>query len=448
MYPNMDMTAKVGFETAGKFSNERSLYGLSEHLFACDMFGVEQLDSDAYIDVLANADLPSPFDDREYIIHLRDNVIGEFLSKIEERVLAEGPTVVGFSSTFNQVMASLALARRLKQRRSDLIIIAGGACFDDEMGQEYHRALPDVLDHVFMGEAENSFREFLRRIRTGEPTEGIPGVTYHSGNGLELVPGSPLGDMNESPMPNYDEFFLEKERLQKETGRVFNIEYLPFESSRGCWWGQKNHCVFCGINKDLMRFREKKVDRVIQEMITLSARYRVVHLTAADWIISRTARQEIFQRLVELDLDIECFYETRADLTKNEIKLMRDSGVVKIQPGIESLSTELLRLMKKGTSRIRHVQFLRWCKEYNINLSYNILAGFPGEKAEWYHEMAVFLPHLYHLQPPLHNMHYVEMHRFSPLFQMRDKFGVDEYQLRHDYCFNFPEAFVDPLKVG
>lgn len=448
LYANLDMTAAIGFEAAGNFANERCLYGLSEHLFACDMFGPEALMSDSYIEALIEVDLPAMFRDGQYLRHLRDVVVPQFLSDLEARVLALNPTAIGISATFNQVMAGLAIAKRIKRISPHVQVLAGGACFDGEMGMEYHRALPNVIDHVFMGEAEDSFREWLRRHKAGISTTSIPGVTWYADGALRLETGGPLLDMNKSPMPDYDDFFLEKERIRKETGKVFNIEFLPFESSRGCWWGQKNHCVFCGINPDLMAFREKDVDRVISEMITLAAKYRVVNLTAADWIISRKSRARIFQRLKELDFDIECFYETRADLDKSEIELMRDAGIMKIQPGIESFSTELLKLMNKGTSRIRHVQFLRWTKEYGIHLSYNILAGFPGEQAQWYHDMAAFLPKIRHLQPPLHNVHRVEMHRFSPLFRMREQFGVDEMQLRQDYCFNFPEGMVDPLKVG
>lgn len=447
IYANLDMAARIGFECAGNFANERCLYGLSEHLFACDIFGPEALLSEEYIDTLTQIELPAGFRDPAFLRHLRDEVVPAFLDALEARVLALQPSAIGVSATFNQVMAGLAIARRIKRALPHVQVLAGGACFDGEMGQEYHRGLPEVLDHVFMGEAEDSFREWLRRHKAGEPTAGIPGVTWYDGE-LRLVDGGPLADMNNSPMPDYDAFFVEKERMRKETGHIFNIEFLPFESSRGCWWGQKNHCVFCGINPDLMPFREKNVDRVITEMIALASRYRVVNLTAADWIISRRSRAEIFRRLKSLDFDIECFYETRADLDKAEIELMRDAGVMKVQPGIESFSTELLKVMRKGTSRIRHVQFLRWAKEYGIHLSYNILAGFPGEQAEWYHEMAQFLPHIRHLQPPLHNVHRVEMHRFSPLFRMREQFGVDEMQLRQDYCFNFPEGMVDPLKVG
>ncbi|MGJ4948215.1 RiPP maturation radical SAM C-methyltransferase [Bradyrhizobium sp. HKCCYLS20291] len=448
LYANLDMSGMIGFEAAGRMSNERCLYGLSEHLFACDMFGADMLSSDTYLQALAELALPDKFKDLDYLRHLRDEIVPAFLDALQARIVAARPTALGLSSTFNQVMGSLAIAARVKRVMPGVTVLAGGACFDDEMGQEYHRAMPGVLDHVFMGEAEAGFREFLSRHKKGESTRGIPGVTWWEEGEVRLIQGGPLADLNDSPAPDYDDFFVERERVREATGKVFNIEFIPFEGARGCWWGQKNHCVFCGINPSLMGFREKPVERVISEIVGLAQRYRVVNLTASDYIVSRKHRRELFARLAELDLDIECFYEVRADLKKDEIREMRNAGVVKVQPGIESFSTELLRLMKKGTSRIRHVQFLRWAKEYGIHLSYNVLNGFPGEKAEWYADMAAFLPQIRHLQPPLHNVHRVEMHRFSPLFRSRDELGVDDYQLRQDYCFNFPDGFIDPLKIG
>ncbi|MCC7418247.1 MAG: RiPP maturation radical SAM C-methyltransferase [Acidobacteria bacterium] len=456
LYPNLDMSALVGFETAGRFANERALYGLSEHLFSVDVFGREALDSDAYLDAfhrtLKRDEVVGQwcvkFGDLAYLRHLRDETVPHFLDAAARRVLDMEPTVVGFSATFNQVMASLALARRVKIARPAVQILAGGACFDGEMGQEYHRGLPEVIDHVFLGEAEESFREYLRRITAGEPTDGIPGVTSWRDGRLQLVAGRPLANLDESPMPDYDAFYEEAERLRAETGKVFNVEFVPFESSRGCWWGQKNHCVFCGINDDLMSFRAKSIDRVIREIATISARYQTVKLTATDWIISHWHCDELFERLIDLDLDLELFYEVRASMKKAQIVKMKRAGVVHVQPGIESLSTPLLQLMKKGTSAIRHVMFLRWCREIGVHLSYNMLAGFPGEEAQWYRDMAALIPRLRHIQPPLHNVHFIEMHRFAPLFEDREALDVDHYALRSDYTFNFPEGRVDPRKIG
>lgn len=454
-YANLDMAAAVGFDTASRFSDERPLYGLSEHLFAVDIFGAEALDSDFLLEALRDVlekqgkdEWCRRFSDVTFLKHLRKDVVPKFLDRATQRVLEMEPDIVGFTATFNQVMPSLALAKRIKAVRPEVAVIAGGACFDDEMGQEFHRALPDVVDHVFMGEAEESFIEYLRRYKAGTPTRGIPGVTTFIGGRIELVPGRPLADMNRSPAPDYDDFFNETDRLRAETGMVFNIEQLPFESSRGCWWGQKNHCTFCGINDNLMAFRPKQVDRVIEEIVKLSARYGIVCFTATDYILSRWHCDEFFRRITDIGLDLEIFYEIRADMKKDQMIAMKAAGVVRVQPGIESFSTPLLKLMKKGTTGIRHVQFLRWCKEIGIRAFYNILAGFPGENPQWYRDMLPLIPKLRHLQPPSHNVYPIEMHRFAPLYEQREKMGVETHDLRPDYLFNFPKTMVDPLKIA
>ncbi|HET7737293.1 MAG TPA: RiPP maturation radical SAM C-methyltransferase [Tepidiformaceae bacterium] len=380
LHANLDMAARIGTDAAAILSDERMLYGLADHFFACDLYGADTLDSNQFVKVLGNLNPPGIFRRKEYVRQLRDQIVPAYLDEMTERVLAHNPDFVGFSATFNQVMGSLALAARIKKARPEVVVIAGGACFDGEMGREYHRALPEALDHVFMGEAEESFREFLRRLKSGESTDGIPGVTWREGSEVRLEPGSPLADMSASPAPTYDDYFRQRRELQQRRGLAFQVESLPFESSRGCWWGQNSHCVFCGINDDVMPFREKTVDRVIEEMVGLASRYRVTKLTAADWIISKRQRKEIFQRLADLNYDIDCFYETRVDLPKEEVALMKAAGVTSIQPGIESLSTELLHHMGKGTSRIRVVQFLRWAKEYGIHLSYNILGDSRGSR--------------------------------------------------------------------
>jgi ribosomal peptide maturation radical SAM protein 1 len=448
LYPNLDLAALVGLDVADAFANDRNLFGLSEHLFACDIFGADRLRSEELLGIVTGLGLPAPFDDAGYLRRLRDEVVPAFLDRAERRVLAHQPTVVGFTATFNQVLASLAMGRRLKRARPALTVLYGGACFDGEMGPEYHRALPEAVDHVFVGEADTAFTEFLNRWRRGRPAAGIPGVTWRDGDRVRLLPGRPLADMNDGPMPDFDGFFMEVDRVRQATGAPVTVTELPFESSRGCWWGQREQCVFCGINPDVMSFREKDTGRVIEEILALSRRHRVVRFTAADWIVGKQSRRALFTGLRDLGLDLTCFYETRADLSKEEIALMRVAGVDSVQPGIESLSTELLVLMRKQTSRIRHVQFLRWCAEYGIEVSYNLLGGFPGERAEWYLDMAEFIPRVVHLPPPSSNLHFVELHRFSPLFELKDHFGIRDYRIRRDYAFTIPPELADPLKFG
>jgi ribosomal peptide maturation radical SAM protein 1 len=449
LYPNFDTAVLIDGQVYDLAATERNLFGILEHIFAVDIYGRDDLNSDSFLDgFIEMTEAPAPFNDTNFLRHLRDEVVPTFLEQLVERILQKSPTVVGLTATFNQVMSGLALAARLKKKRGELQIIAGGACYDDEMGREYHRAVPQLLDHVFVGEAEEPFREYLRRLIKGRPTDEIPGVTYWTGASVRMVANQPLHDLSVSPLPDYSDYFAERERIQQQTGKTVTVEYVPFESARGCWWGEKNHCVFCGINRDLISFRAKEPNRVVNDLVQLSARFGVVKFLATDWILSQKNRVELFKLLIELDLDLELFYEVRPAMKKWEVQMMRDAGVRRVQPGIESFSTPLLRLMRKNTTGAHQIQFLRWCKEVGIHVSYNLLAGFPGEETTWYLQMANMLRKIGHLDPPIAALDFVELHRFSPLFSQQKEFGIEQYNIRCDFANNFPEGTIDYNKSG
>ena len=81
----------------------------------------------------------------------------------------------------------------------------------------------------------------------------------------------------------------------------------------------------------------------------------------------------------EANTDIRIHYEVRPSLSRAQLKQMRHGGLFSIQPGVESLSTHLLKLMRKHTTGMRNLELIKWCTYYGINNLYNILARFPGE---------------------------------------------------------------------
>jgi len=82
-------------------------------------------------------------------------------------------------------------------------------------------------------------------------------------------------------------------------------------------------------------------------------------------------------------------YQTRPELNRDELCTLFAGGVKYIQPGIESLSDVILRLMRKGTTGLRNLQLLRWCSEIGMDVTWRILHGFPGEPVSEYERMAV-----------------------------------------------------------
>ncbi|MGD9526076.1 MAG: radical SAM protein, partial [Pseudonocardia sp.] len=142
----------------------------------------------------------------------------------------------------------------------------------------------------------------------------------------------------------------------------------------------------------------------------------------------------------------ELFYEVKSNLTRAQIRLMRDAGMGNIQPGIESLSTHVLGLMRKGVTGIQNVNTIRWATHYGLDVTWNILCGFPGETREDYYGQERLLDLLHHLPPP-GGTGRLRMDRYSPLFDDRESFGVRRVAPMAAYGHVYPEG-VDLWKVA
>jgi ribosomal peptide maturation radical SAM protein 1 len=227
--------------------------------------------------------------------------------------------------------------------------------------------------------------------------------------------------LDRNPTPDYTEYFDRAEYLGLVQTGLRNDVRIPFESARGCWWGEHSHCVFCGLNALTMKFRSKSAERVWDELGELAERHRSYHFEAVDNIIERDYRGSLLPKLSAADATYDIFYEVKSNLKPDEIRDMSAAGIKTIQPGIESLSTPVLKLMRKGVRGLDNVNLLRWSAYYGVAVSWNVLWGFPGEKAEYYEEQAALFRHLHHLQPPSAGLR-VWLERYSPLFKDEESF--------------------------
>ncbi len=95
--------------------------------------------------------------------------------------------IVGFTSTFDQNVASLTMAKLIKDLYPDVTIVFGGANYDGEMGMEYFRAFP-FIDHVVVGEGEEVFPRLVRYLLAGKVGAVPSGVTYREGTAISFTP--------------------------------------------------------------------------------------------------------------------------------------------------------------------------------------------------------------------------------------------------------------------
>jgi ribosomal peptide maturation radical SAM protein 1 len=178
------------------------------------------------------------------------------------------------------------------------------------------------------------------------------------------------------------------------------------ETSRGCWWGAVSHCTFCGLNGNSMAFRSKSAARVVAEIRELERRHAIVRFETVDNILDMAYFRSTLPLLAADGVERQLFYEVKANLKRHQIAQLREAGVTWLQPGIESLHSNVLRLMGKGVEGWQNVQLLKWCRQYGVRLSWSILWGFPGEEDAWYEQMAPWLEKLEHCNPQVASFAY------------------------------------------
>lgn len=426
---------------------------LADWLFAADLFG-EPAEAGCHVEESLACTLKQLFSSwalPEVDLQARSSravqmraQVSPFLDECLARVDWDAYDIVGFTCVSSQKVASLALARRIKERYPDKTIVFGGPDCDQEMGEALHRLFPFV-DVVCSGKADWVFPELVRRLRSGKDLGSLPSIAFrHGGASCSTMRQSPLtGALDDLPYPDFSDYFSQLEQCLV-SGLIQPV--LPFETSRGCWWGERSHCTFCGLSDASLTYSSKSAERALAELVYLSQRHPARELMAVDCIVDRGYFKTLLPALKSAHLGLRLLYETRVNLTKEQVRLLKEAGVEDIQPGIESLSTAILRLMRKGTSGLQNIQLLKWAREARVQAHWNILLGFPGEDPAEYSRMAEMVPALVHLQPPMGCCR-ISLLRFSPYFEEREALGVCKVRPLDAYrtIYPFPEEDLEQL---
>lgn len=428
-YGNLLFAERVGLP-AYELINDR----LSGWMFAGDWLFSEYVfpkkNRSSYIDFLRDE---LDVGDFEKVMALRGQVY-PFLDACFDEFDIAGHDIIGFTTTFEQNLASLALSHSIKKKYKDKIIVFGGGNCEGVMGLELHRQFP-WIDYVCSGESDNSFPALVARLFAGHTAEGVPGVICKQDGESKLsAPPDRVHDMDHLPDPDYEDYFA---AVRRSPLGPYLEPALLIETARGCWWGAKSHCTFCGLNGSTLTFRAKSASRVYGELERQKARYRLQEFVAVDNIMSYRFFRDLLPMLKEHNPGISLFYEIKSNLKRDQIELLRDAGVTAIQPGIESLSSHVLQLMRKGVTAIQNVQLLKLCREYGIEVVWNLLYGFPGETPQDYEETARVIEAIYHLPLP-DVVAEIRLDRFSPNFDQAEEFGftdVRPYSLYHQIYF-------------
>ena len=370
-----------------------------------------------------------------------------FLDQMIDRYQLDRCDVVGFTLLGTQTTASLGMARKLKQRNPRIITLLGGACCGSPMGQVLARNV-EAVDFVFPDAALKSLPQFVEHVLDGDiqRCHAVHGVFSRQnlaqlGRDYSQHMGEHV-DINDLLELDYSEYL---HSLEQKVPR-FDGPLLLFETSRGCQWGSKSQCNFCGYNAKYHAYEPMDSDVALRQLMQFT-RYGAesVALYAVDDAIPHEYVTDLCPRL-RLPRNITLSYFVRPVLNEQQLRTLARAGVTAIGAGIETMATSTSRRFRKSTNAFQNVAFLKDCTRVRGMLyGWDLMIGAAGEPEAVYEKYLRDLPRMYHLPAP-RNVNPVHYYRYSPYFQHQLKFDLKlEPRRCYELIYPFPESEIQDL---
>ena len=389
---------------------------------------------DSYVSRVLRAEWQLDEDDVEAVLAARA-LAPQFLS----RVLDEWPwadyDLVGFTCSYGQTVPSLALAKLAKQRHPHLCTVFGGPTWHDIMGRTLFASFP-FADAACLGEGDAAFPSFVQAFGEGglDAVGKIPGMLVRrSHRAADDCTERLIDDLDELPIPDYADF---AKALAGYGSTPDDGVVIPMETSRGCWWGARGPCRYCGMLGLHRTYRTKSAGRILDELRTLAAHPACRVVEIVDNVASPALLRDVLPELVEDPLPVPLDMDVRPGISRRTVELLAATDS-RILTGIESLSERVLTLMDKGTHALESVRLLKWCRALGVEVHWNLLTGLPGETAADDEDLLGILRDITHLAAPVACAS-VDIERSSPHFEDPGSYGFARVRPAREYSYLFP----------
>ncbi|MFK7777777.1 MAG: RiPP maturation radical SAM C-methyltransferase [Gimesia sp.] len=426
LYASLLFAEKIGepLYQAITFSRDHGMIG--DRIFTESAFGQPPLGKDAAEEMLDYQEIVPLEDgscftlDYPTLLQAAKSAV-IFIEELTESLSTMKHQVVGCSSMFQQTCATMAILAGLKKKKPEVITILGGADCNGEMATGI-ASLSDQVDFIFSGECEQAFVTFLDAVRD---QTALP---------ERIIQGHLCKDLNQIPSPDFQDYY---HQLAQSTLNIpVKVASVPYESSRGCWWGQYRPCTFCSLFD--MNYRMKAPERVLQELRVLQKKYPGTIISFTDNILPNPYFKNLLPILKKELPGLQFFVEVKANLSLNKVRMLKEAGAYHLQPGIEALSTPLLDKMDKGIDTRRIIQLMRYARSCLIYLSWFLLYGFPGDHKKDYEYYPELLPMLSHLSPPRYE-YKIQIQRYGAYATYPDRHGLSNLRPWKGYHDIYPE---------
>ena len=300
-------------------------------------------------------------------------VFGYDFDELERDIRDFNPDVIGVSASTSQIEHAKKAVAIAKAMNNDCMVILGGTLISSD---------PNALlsfeqaDFGVYGEAELTFLEILKAVKSKKPVEGMEGVIWRENGGVKFLKPKVITNLDQIPMPA--RHLLKMNIYRPSPANYRRLPATTIITSRGCPY----QCIFCSKPTEGAAFRAHSAERVVDEIEHLVEKYGTRDIQVFDDTFSLIPSrvEKICKRIIERKLDIGWNCMTRVDKIDPELlKLMKQAGCYEIGFGIESGSDRILQFIKKATTTDIIRKGVKMTKEAGIDVRGFFMIGFPTE---------------------------------------------------------------------
>ena len=289
---------------------------------------------------------------------------------------------IGLSVCFpGQLAPAYSFGLKLKAAFPEAHLVAGGPAITQVLLRLQGPALQQALgpfDSAVVFEGEHTLLALSRALadgrRSARALARIPNLALRDPLlGARILPGPPAVDLRTLPAPDFDGLPLDRYLSPRLL--------LPYDPTRGCYWGR---CAFCHYGlaaAGTARYRERAVDTVVEHLGALSARHgtRYFYLSQDSVAPAMLCRLADALALAGLNLRWGTDLRPEAYLTPERCHRLRRGGAVACSLGVESASPRVLRLIDKGITPAGAAKAVRNLARAGIAAEVMCFTDFPSE---------------------------------------------------------------------
>ncbi|MBN1205561.1 MAG: RiPP maturation radical SAM C-methyltransferase [Myxococcaceae bacterium] len=356
--------------------------------------------------------------------------------------------MVGLSVVFSQTMPSLLAAREIKRRAPDVPIVFGGPSCTNLIGKSLLETF-DFIDYVVNGEGERPLVNLLSALEQAPrgARVNVRAVVHRSSEPGAFGAIDQAPDMAALPAPNFDGYFQTLSRTTNPAETRGRLR-VPVETSRGCWWDRSHvdpmlSCTFCNLNLQWKAYREKPVAQSLEELKQLALKYECPDFTVVDNILRHKAADEFITGLKELGMGLDLWMEARASVRPAQIRQLSEAGGRVIQFGVEALSSSVLEKMVKGTTALQNLQAMKFCEQYGVQNTANLITDYPGMDER---DVLETLQNIEFARAyrPLSTTEFSLVYQ-APAYKAPERFGIQNIRNYHMYQLLLPPELNERL---